>query len=97
MPRNKVWHDFCPLYNKEKYGCWWDKKENIYYFDNIIEHKCNTILCVNLDELEEKSIYKKSLHLKPRTEILKIYFNEGKIFFNDVVTKKAIYEVIKSI
>ena len=51
----------------------------------------------NLDELEEKSIYKKSLHLKPRTEILKIYFNEGKIFFNDVVTKKAIYEVIKSI
>lgn len=85
------------LYNKEKYGCWWDKKENIYYFDNIIEHKCNTILCVNLDELEEKSIYKKSLHLKPRTEILKIYFNEGKLFFNDVVTKKAIYEVIKSI
>lgn len=85
------------LYDREKYGCWWNKKDNEYYFDDIIEPKCNTILCVNVDELEEKALYKKSMHLKPRTEILKIYFNEGKIYFNDVVTKKAIYEVIKSI
>lgn len=85
------------LYDREKYGCWWSKKDNEYYFDDIIEPKCNTILCVNVDEFEEKALYKKSMHLKPRTEILKIYFNEGKIYFNDVVTKKAIYEVIKSI
>ena len=50
-----------------------------------------------MDELEENALYKKSQFLRPRTEILKIYFNEGKIYFNDVVTKKKIYEVIKSL
>lgn len=85
------------LYERNYYGCWWDNKENIYYFDNIIEPKSDKILCVNVDEMEEKALTKKSMFLRPRTEILKIYFNEGKIYFNDVVTKKAIYEVLKSI
>lgn len=85
------------IYENERYGCWYSKKEGIYYFDNIVEHTCKSILCVSMDELEENALYKKSQFLKPRTEILKIYFNEGKIYFNDVVTKKKIYEVIKSL
>ena len=58
-------------------------------FDNIKERK-RCIIASSEDVMlpkEASAIY----------EILKIYFNEGKIFFNDVVTKKAIYEVIKSI
>ena len=85
------------IYENERYGCWYSKKEGIYYFDNIVEHTCKSILCVSMDELEENALYKKSQFLRPRTEILKIYFNEGKIYFNDVVTKKKIYEVIKSL
>ena len=85
------------LYDHDRYGCWYEKKENIYYFDNIIENKCNTILCVNVDELEENALYKKSMYLKPRTDILKIFFNEGRIYFSDIVVKKKIFEVLKSI
>lgn len=93
-PKNLV-YVMTILYEKEKYGAWWDTKENEYFFDQIIEPKCRSILCVNMDELEEKAYFRKSDNLRPRTEILKIYFNEGKLYFSDVVVKKKIYEVIK--
>lgn len=86
-------------YEGKIYGVWSTmiNKETELYIDNNYEPNNENLLVVNYDELDEKSRFVKSGFLKQHIMILKIMFNEGKIFFDDLQTKKDFYYIIKAL
>lgn len=85
------------VYNKVSYGVWLHlgKDTDCLYIDNIIEDKCKRVLSVTMDDLNEQCKYRKYDGLKPHVEQLKYMFAEGKIYYDNIQTKKEFFELIK--
>ena len=48
-----------------------------------------------MEDLNENYKYIKNTNLKGHLEQMKYFFNEGRVFFNNIDTKKYFYEYIK--
>ena len=85
------------VYNKVSFGVWLHlgKDTDCLYIDNIIEDKCKRILSVTMDDLNEQCKYRKYDGLKAHVEQLKYMFAEGKIYYDNIQTKKEFFELIK--
>lgn len=85
------------VYNGARYGVWLcsEGKENFLYIDNIIEDKCDRVLTVNIEDIDESGKYKKHIGMVAYINQMKFYFNDGKVYFDTIETKKDFYEYIK--
>lgn len=85
------------IYEGRKYGVWLceDKKNDYLFIDDIIEEKCDRIITISIEDLNENYKYVKNTNLKGHLEQMKYFFNEGRVFFNNIDTKKYFYECIK--
>lgn len=87
------------FYEGEYYGVWYNNNfpYDYLYIDKVVEPNCSRLLTVKLDELNENGQYIKNQEVKPYILQLKLFFNEGKIYYDDIDTKMKMYEVIKII
>ena len=67
----------------------------VLFIDNIVELYCDRILSITLEDLNENYKYIKNTNIKGHIEQIKFYFNEGKVYFNNIDTKKDFFEYIK--
>lgn len=85
------------IYNGISQGIWLCEGEDGYflYVDNIVEKECTRTLSLSVDDLNENYKYIKNTNFKGHLEQMKFYFNEGKVFFDNIENKKLFYEYIK--
>ena len=50
---------------------------------------------MSLDDLNEQCKYVRNTNFKGHVEQMKYFFNEGKVYFNNIENKKLFYEIIK--
>lgn len=86
------------VYDGMKFGVWlcYDD-ENYLYIDDIIEPNCSRVITINMEDIDETGKYKKHEGMVGYIHQIKFYFNDGKIWFNNIETKKYFYEVIKAL
>ena len=96
-PKSNLSYANTVVYEGRKYGVWLcgDLKDDYLYIDDIIEEKCDRIISINMEDLNENYKYIKNTNLKGHLEQMKYFFNEGRVFFNNIDTKKYFYEYIK--
>lgn len=86
------------IYNGHQFGVWLcTGKEQFLYVDNIIEENCQRVITMNYDDINENGKYKKHEGMVGYIHQIKYYFNDGKIYFNNIETKKYFYEIIKAL
>ena len=86
------------LYNGQYFGVWLvNEKESYLYVDDIIEPNCSRVITMNMEDINENGKYKKHDGMVGYIHQIKYYFNNGKIYFNNIETKKYFYEVIKAL
>ena len=61
----------------------------------VVETTSATLLSLSLDDLNENCKYVKNTNFKGHIEQMKYFFNEGKVYFNNIENKKLFYEIIK--
>lgn len=86
------------VYNGMRYGVWLNNEgEGSLYVDQIIEKDCQRVLTINMEDIDETGKYKKHEGMAGYIHQIKYYFNDGKIYFDSIDTKKYFYEVIKAL
>lgn len=86
------------IYNGQQFGVWLcSGKEQFLYVDNIVEENCQRVITMTYDDINENGKYKKHDGMVGYIHQIKYYFNDGKIYFNNIETKKYFYEVIKAL
>ena len=85
------------IYNNNNLGVWLcnNKDGDFLYIDNVIENSCDRVLSLSLDDLNEQCKYIKNTNFKGHIEQMKFFFNEGRVYFNNIENKKCFYEIIK--
>ena len=85
------------IYNNNTLGVWLcnNKDGDFLYIDNVIEGSCDRVLSLSLDDLNEQCKYIKNTNFKGHIEQMKFFFNEGRVYFNNIENKKCFYEIIK--
>ena len=86
------------VYDGHKFGVWLcEDKEQFLYVDNIVEEECQRVITMNMEDINENGKYKKHEGMVGYIHQIKFYFNDGRIYFNNIETKKYFYEVIKAL
>ena len=86
------------VYDGHKFGVWLcEDKEQFLYVDNIVEEECQRVITMNFEDINENGKYKKHEGMVGYIHQIKFYFNDGRIYFNNIETKKYFYEVIKAL
>ena len=86
------------IYNGHHFGVWLcSGKEQFLYVDDVIEENCQRVITMTYDDINENGKYKKHDGMVGYIHQIKYYFNDGKIYFNNIETKKYFYEVIKAL
>lgn len=97
-PKDNLVYANTVVYSGMKYGVWlYNGNDSYLYVDNIVEHDCKRVLTINMEDIDETGKYKKHEGLVNYIHQIKFYFNDGKIYFNNIETKKYFYEVIKAL
>ena len=97
-PKGNLIYANTVVYSGVKYGVWLYNGDDTYlYVDNIVEHECQRVLTINMEDIDETGKYKKHEGLAGYIHQIKFYFNDGRIYFNNIETKKYFYEVIKAL
>lgn len=97
-PKSNLVYSNTVVYEGERYGVWLcNDDESFLYVDNIVEQECSRVLTINMEDIDETGKYKKHTGMAGYIHQIKYYFNDGKIFFNNIETKKYFYEVIKAL
>lgn len=96
-PKDKLIYSITLVYNGHKYGVWLNMgtEKDSLYIDNVVEEKCDRVVAISFEDLNEQCKYRKYDGLKPHIFQLKYMFNEGKVYFNNMQTKKDFFEVVK--
>jgi hypothetical protein len=96
-PKEKLIYSLTINYNKSLYGVWLclGKTKDSLYIDDMIEKECDRSITISMEELDEKCKFKNYDGLKPHIVQLKYMFNEGKVNFNSIQTKKDFFEIVK--
>jgi hypothetical protein len=96
-PNTNLIYSLTIMYNNTKYGVWLklDKNKDSLFIDNFIEEKCERAITITMEDLNEQYKFKKFDGLKAHIMQLKYMFNEGKVYFNSIQTKKDFFEIIK--
>lgn len=96
-PKEHLIYSLTLIYNNNKYGVWLHlgKEKDSLYIDEMIEPKCDRAITISMDQLDEKCKFKDYDGLRPHITQLKYMFNEGKINFNSIQTKKDFFEIVK--
>lgn len=86
------------VYNGQQFGVWLcTGKEQFLYVDNIIEPNCTRTITMNIEDINENGKYKKHTGMVGYIHQIKFYFNSGKVYFNNIETKKYFYEIVKAL
>lgn len=87
------------IYNGHKFGVWLcnNNDEMFLYVDDIVEEQCTRTLTMNIEDITENGKYKKHDGMSGYIHQIKFYFNNGKLYFNNIETKKYFYEVVKAL
>lgn len=98
-PNKNLHYENTIFYEGSYYGVWSYNNfpDEFLYIDKIIEKQCDRVLTVKLDELNENGKFIKNHNIRKYILQLKLYFDNGKIFYDDIETKIKMYEVIKII
>ena len=98
-PKDSLVYANTIIYEGRAYGVWlYDtNRSTCLFIDNIVESNCDRILSFTLEDLNENYKYIKNTNIKGHIEQIKFYFNEGKVYFNNIDTKKDFFEYIKLI
>jgi hypothetical protein len=96
-PEGKLIYSITLIYQNKKYGVWLNlgKDSDSLYIDNIVEAECERAVTISMEDLNENYKFRKYEGLKMHLLQLKFMFNEGKVFFNNMQTKKDFYEMVK--
>ena len=98
-PKDNLIYANTVIYEGREYGVWLhdSNKSTFLFVDNISELYCDRVLSITLEDLNENYKYIKNTNIKGHIEQIKFYFNEGKVYFNNIDTKKDFFEYIKLI
>lgn len=97
-PKNDLIYANTVVYNGMAFGVWLHNgKENFLYVDSVIEKECGRVLTINMEDINENGKYKKHEGMVGYIHQIKYYFNDGKIYFDNIENKKYFYEVIKAL
>lgn len=96
-PKKDMYYSMTLIYNRTKYGVWLHlgKDSDSLYIDEKVEDKCTRVVSMSYDDLNEQCKFRKYDGMKAHIHQLKYMFNEGKMYFDSIETKKALYEVVK--
>lgn len=96
-PNNKLIYSLTIKYNSTKYGIWLSlgTDKDTLFMDTIIEPACERVISISMEDLDESCKFRKYEGLKPHLFQLKYMFNEGKVYFNNIQTKKDFFEIVK--
>lgn len=93
----KLVYAFSIVYEGVRYGVWNNFDDGSMYIDKVVEKNNDKILVVDMMELTEQCKFKKWQGWNVYLSTIKILFNEGQIFYDDIQTKHKMFEVIKMI
>ena len=96
-PKDHLIYSLTLIYNNSSYGVWLHlgKDKDSLYIDDMVEPLCERAITIDMEQLDEKCKFKDYDGLKPHIVQLKYMFNEGKINFNNIQTKKDFFEIVK--
>lgn len=97
-PRKNLVYANTVVYNGQRYGVWLHNGDETFLFvDTIVEKECKRVISMNMEDIDETGKFKKHEGMSGYIHQIKYFFNDGKVYFDNIETKKYFYEVIKAL